>query len=571
MKTRRTLPYIKDAFPSRAQFEPGDRVEIEIELHNPAAVPAEAMLSVDVFSLENATAHHQESVVLKARRVSKLACTVDACAGKTGGFGVDVTLTVGGQVADRLSTAYDVVQKWSDAPRYGFLSGFYRADEADRADVEQLRKYHINTVQFYDWMYRHHGLIPPEDYFTDPLGRELSLPAVRNKIALCHEYGMKALAYGAVYTASREFAAEHPQMMLLRNDGEAETFGDGWQNIMDVSSGSGWPEHIIGQYERAVRELGFDGVHMDTYGYPKTAFARTGVGGERFIRMEQEYPGLINGAKEALARIKPDAGVIFNAVGNWPTAEVAKANQDAVYVEVWDPASRYAHLHGIAENARHAGQKPVILAAYIKPFKTGPAPSAENALRLAQAVISASGAYHLALGERNGVLCDPYYVDHAVIRSGFERTLRNYSDFIVRYAALLYDLRLKDVSMTHAGGINEEYVFSGAEFSSCGEPGRVWTIVKEMPGAKVIHFINLSGVKNDRWNEGKQPPRPVEGIAARVLDNERSMGVFTASPDGGCKLEQLEYKHVKTKRGNAIEFTLPRLEYWRMVYIKTEF
>lgn len=570
MNSRRTLPYIKDAFPSRAQFLPGDGVTIEIELHNPTVSSVEAVIHVEVTSLEAVTARFNQMVALKPRKDGRVSCTVDACAAETGGFGVEVKLIAGGQVVDGCSTAYDVVARWSDAPRYGFLSGFYRKDEDDRADVEQMRKYHINVVQFYDWMYRHHDLIPTQDYFTDPLGRELSLVAVRRKIALCHELGMKALAYGAVYTASPEFAAQHPQMMLYRNNGEEETFGDGWQNIMDVSEGSEWAGHIVGQYERAVQELDFDGIHMDTYGFPKSAFAKTD-GGERFIRLEAEYPGLIDRTKCALQAIKPDAGVVFNAVGNWPTDEVAQANEDAVYVEVWDPCSRYIHLHEIIESARRAGRKPVILAAYVKPFKAGPPAAAEHALLLTQAVIFASGGYHLELGENNGVLCDPYYVEHANIRKSFERTLRCYYDFIVRYAGLLYSPEWKDVSMTHAGGINEEYVFTGGEFSSCGEPGKIWTIVKEMPGAKVIHFINLTGIKSDRWNEGKQTaPRSVENIAVQVLDNERAVGVYTASPDDGCRMDRLAAAASCTHRGRVIQFTLPRLDYWRTVYIKTE-
>lgn len=54
-------------------------------------------------------------------------------------------------------------------------------------------------------MYRHDDLVPPEDTFTDLMGRELSLQVVKEKIALCHSYGMKAMAYGAIYAASKDF------------------------------------------------------------------------------------------------------------------------------------------------------------------------------------------------------------------------------------------------------------------------------------------------------------------------------------------------------------------------------
>ncbi len=570
MKNRRTLPYIKDAFPCRAQYLPGEQVSIEIELHNPMASAAKALVSIAIFSLENIIACFHETLELKARKSSRIICTVDPCASAIGGFGVEITLTLDNRTADTFSTAYDVVPDWSAAPRYGFLSGFYKSDEDDRSDVEQLRKYHINAVQFYDWMYKHHELLPPQDYFTDPLGRELSLVAVRNKIALCHEFGMKAFAYGAVYTASREFAAENPELMLFRNNGEPELFANGWLNIMDISEDSAWPGHIVGQYVRAVQELDFDGIHMDTYGYPKTAYSMVG-GREHLIRLEDEYPRLIDRAKDAVNAAKPGAGIIFNAVGNWPTTMVAHARQDAVYVEVWDPCSRYIHLHDIIEDARQAGQKPVILAAYLKPFQHSPASAAETALKLTQAVIFASGGYHLELGENNGVLSDPYYVDYSTIRKPFERTLRSYYDFIVRYSELLYNLNLKDVSMTHAGGINEEYVFEGGAFSSSGEPGKVWTIVKEMPGAKIIHLINLTGIKSDKWNEGKRKaPGKVSEIKVRVLDNERATGVFTASADEDlCRMKQVPFTTAGSPRGKVIEFLLPQLDVWRLVYVRT--
>lgn len=571
MNNRKPLPVIRDATPCRAQYYPGDAVNIEIELYNPATQTLAVVLSVAVTSIEQVKAASNYDVILKPRSSTSVTSMVDECAGTTGGFGVEIRLMLDGCVISTGSTAYDVVQKWTDAPRYGFLSGFYRADEGDCEDIAQMRKYHINVVQFYDWMYKHHELLPREDYFTDPLGRELSLVAVREKIALCHAYGMMALAYGAVYTAGIEFAAQHPGMMLWKNNGQPETFAGGWLNIMDVSEGSEWAEHIVGQYARAVRELGFDGVHMDTYGYPKTAFSKVG-GQERLVYLEEEYSRLIDNTKHELSLIKPDAGVIFNAVGNWPTADVAKAAEDAVYVEVWDPHSRYIHLHDIIEDARQAGHKPVILAAYIKPFKEASGSAAENALLLASAVIFASGGYQVELGENNGVLCDPYYVDYATIRKPFERTLRSYYDFIVRYTELMYDMGLKDVSMTHANGINEEYVFAGGAFSSFGEPGKVWTIVKEKPGLKVIHFINFTGLKSDRWNEGKRRPKSVHDISVCVLDNERATDIYMATPDG-CVLsmKQLAFIGEETHRGRAVRFTVPRLEFWTMVCIKSEY
>jgi hypothetical protein len=34
-------------------------------------------------------------------------------------------------------------------------------------------------------------------------------------------------------------------------------------------------------------------------------------------------------------------------------------------------------------------------------------------------------------------------------------------------------------------------------------------------------------------------------------------------------MQALPFTHVSTDRGRAVEFTVPELEYWNMIYIKT--
>ena len=102
------------------------------------------------------------------------------------------------------SGALDVLERWSQAPRYGFLSDF--APEQEKSvpgRVDSLRRYHLNVVQFYDWMWRHYALMPPTEEFTDALGRKQSLGTVRAAIEAVQEDGGAAMAYGAVYGAGR--------------------------------------------------------------------------------------------------------------------------------------------------------------------------------------------------------------------------------------------------------------------------------------------------------------------------------------------------------------------------------
>ena len=189
------------------------------------------------------------------------------------------------------------------------------------------------------------------------------------------------------------------------------------------------------------------------------------------------FPVLIENTRKALEATKPDIALIFNNVGNWPVDSVATTSQDAIYIEVWKPHERYHHIREVLQWAQHAGKgKPVILAAYLQAFRTDPVPErAHNSALLLTAIIAAHGGYHLLAGENSGVLTQAYYVDYFKINEVFTRKLRDYYDFNIRYANLLYAAELKDVSMTHADGDNLEYVFDNLDYSTYGEAGKVWT------------------------------------------------------------------------------------------------
>ena len=84
--------------------------------------------------------------------------------------------------------AFDVVEDPRQVTRYAFLSDFTSAD-TETQDVDWIRRLHFNAVQFYDWMYRHDMLLPPQERYLDPMGRETDLAAIRAKIAACKAPG----------------------------------------------------------------------------------------------------------------------------------------------------------------------------------------------------------------------------------------------------------------------------------------------------------------------------------------------------------------------------------------------
>lgn len=571
MEERIPAPYIADVYPDKVQYLPGQEVRILVEMYNPCTAEMEVTAAMSVKLLDDELIKDEINVALPANSTGAASFTFTPPVTYWQGFGADISLIINNNVCHRLSTAFDVVSTWKKAPRYGFLSDFYKEDEDDNKDVEQMRKYHLNVVQFYDWMYRHDDLIPGEAYFIDPLNRRLSLNAVKNKIEICHKYGMKTIAYGAVYAASKEFYEKHREWALYDNSGNVQSLGN-WLIIMNTSPESPWAGHIINEYRKAVEMLDFDGIQMDTYGFPKSSFSML-KGQKKLVKPGNHFPVLINNARKELENVKDDIGLIFNAVNNWPVETVAPSEQDAVYIEVWEPNERYINLNQLINRAREIGKKPVILAAYLKAFskKSSKDPAyAENCFLLVSAVIFASGGYHILLGEDNGVLTEEYFANYAKMRDEFERTVRNYYDFAVRYANLLFDLQLADLSMIHANGRGGEFQFENGLFSSCGEPGRIWTIVKEKPGFKIINLINFSGLQSDIWNEGKESkPAAACNICVRALINEEVRGVFMASPDMDNGMPgEIEFVYEEQSGGRIIKFLVPRLEVWNLIYIK---
>jgi dextranase len=559
---------IKDIFPSRAQYNKNSKIEIIIELEDLESFEDEAVI-LKLYNLENKLC--EQKTFIESGQTKVISEFVIDNNNLMTGYGVEAELWLKDNIIDSLSTSFDIVDKWEYVPRYGFLSDFFEKDKDDENDILEMSKFHINVVQFYDWMYRHHELLPPQNNFIDILGRELSLEVVKQKLDYAHKYDMKTMAYGAVYGAEKEFFNKHKDWGLIKNNGEVFGFID-FIYIMDISRECGWHDHIISEFEQAIK-FGFDGIHMDQYGFPKEAISNVnGISAIRYLR--EDYKNLINDTKEQLEKNGYASNLIFNAVNNWPIDAVANANQNAMYIEVWPPNDTYQALYNLITNAkRYESSKQVILAAYMKPFSKNVEVNikhAENATLMTMATIFASGGFHLLLGENLAILSEPYYPDHRLIESkSFKRELRNYYDFIVRYEELLYSYDIVDYTSAYTGGINGEYVFKGADFSVKAETGKVLTLIKENKNFKIIHLVNYTGIDSMNWNDGK-PNRPqvIENVEITALVTEKFKGIYVVSPDSNNnKPLKLDYKYVKHDNGKAVRFKVPILKLWDLIYI----
>jgi dextranase len=548
-----------DIYPEKAQYQRNEKIKLIID--NYSSWTEEYTAELSVTHLQNKIRSYEINISGNRKEV-----IMEGFDTEYSGFGVKLTVYKQNDLFERYYTAFDVVGDSSMAIRYGFLSDFDSDKGESCKDVENLRKFHINMIQYYDWSYRHDCFVANTECYKDMMGRVVNLSIVKEKIKRCKEYGIKSIGYGAIYASSKEFYNEHKEWGLYTSGKKPYVFIDTFY-IMNISRTCPWHEHIIKQYCKSVEEIGFDGIHMDTYGFPKTAYTFDG----RIIYMDREIPELIEDAKQAIDSITKDNHLIFNNVGNWPVKTVAHSPQDAIYIEVWDPYNDYNHIKQIIKEAKRESdsQKPIILAAYLKPFREETEERAAMSALLLTAVIVTNGAYHLLLGEENAVLTQGYYVDYSTINENTSAWLRVYYDFLVQYMNLFYDKELVDVSMTHIGWDNTEYSCSGVNWSVSAEAGKVWITIKEKENRKLISLINLTSCKEIYWNQGKEICQELQNIILQVQIDQYPKGIYMCSPDyNHGTAEPISYVIKETDRGLILECVVPRLLIWNNIWFE---
>lgn len=539
---------IIDVYPARTLNEPGAQATIRLDIESEG--DAEAQLRLEVLERTEVVWQQHETVRL-TKGLSIHEVSFEAPVHEARGYSVRAELTTETTSA-RAYTALLVASHWRFAPRYGFLSEF-APDDLDNGRVKELAKFHITCVQFYDWMYRHYQLLPPSDTFKDALGRELSLQTVRSRIGACHRHGMAALAYGAVYGPEPEFILEHPDWLLYDTKGDPIELTALFY-ITDLRAGSAWREHILREYEACVSELGFDGIHMDQYGFPKLAYDHEGT----LVDLSRDFPGMINEAAARLAAKRKNAGVLFNAVNNWPIDAVAQSNQEAVYIEVWSPHDHYRDLVHLIQRARDLSGKQVILSAYLKPFVEG-GDGAEWAARYITAVIASAGGHHLILGEGHAVLRDAYYPNHGWLSAEGVATLRRYYDHTAAYTHYLHPHHLRVVESSFATGVNTTFSLEGAPVSTVPKAGKVWLSIKQREGQFVINLVNLCSLQDSLWDTPHRKAETIEGLTLECEPFIRLRQATWATPDEDRGMRILTWQEMPQGR---ITLRLPTLEVW---------
>jgi len=523
---------IRDFTPAKGTFKPGDPAAFDIKM-------AEGDGPEQSYEVQLSVYKFGERVTVITRSLdgvsgeNRLQMTWNPGKNVRGGFCARLRLvSFSGTVLDEQWTAFDILEDWTDFPRYGFLTDFTPGRSDLESTLRYLARHHINGLQFYDWQYRHEELVPPRPVYKDPLGRTLSAETVRSFIQHGHDYGMKAMPYMAVYAASLPFWEEHREWALYDEDGEGHQF-EGFLGLMDPSPGGPWINHIKRECDRVLEAFKFDGIHIDQYGEPRTGYNARG----QELDLPRSFTAFIGDLKET----HPEGSVVFNAVKNWPIEAMARSRADFLYIEVWPPDTSYWDLARIVRQGRElSGGKAVVIANYI------PADHGEN-VRLANAVINAAGGTRIEMGEKGRLLADPYFPEHEPIHPELEEALRRYHDFHVGYG---------DVLGSSAPRIVDKEIET---------PPDIHTAVSHTPEMSCINLINFSGLEDARWDEPHSAPHQQEEVEVRFGKEREIHSVSWGTPDRmDWRLQPLPWYE---KRGK-IQIEVPYLQYWSVIVIE---
>ena len=144
-----------------------------------------------------------------------------------------------------------------------------RPDRDPSGLADTVRRLHLTDVQFYDWAYRHADLLGGGDEYDDALGQTVSLDTVRELASAVQDAGARALGYAAVYGVGPAEWSRWKGHALVDGVGDAYALGD-FLFIVDPAAPA-WLAHFTQELAASIQAVGFDGFHLDQYGYPKHA------------------------------------------------------------------------------------------------------------------------------------------------------------------------------------------------------------------------------------------------------------------------------------------------------------
>ncbi|MDR0546729.1 MAG: glycoside hydrolase family 66 protein [Dysgonamonadaceae bacterium] len=472
--------------------------------------------------------------------------------------------------------AVDVSSDWAKFPRYGFLSIYDQMQEQFvERNIERLNRYHINGLQFYDWLYDHQrpfaGTVEnPAPSWPDIFNRPNYLSTVQSYIAAAKKHDIKTMFYNLCYGATKNAASDgvSEEWYIFKDKNHAEKdyhdLSGGRSHIWLVDAGNAdWQRYIAERNNDIYALFDFDGYHIDQLGYR---------GSERYdyngnaIDFSASYASFIRAMKSA----SPGKRLLFNAVGGYTQDGIANEAVDFLYAEIWgarsgdNPEMTYNDLvMQMRNNVQQSNpEKNIVLAAYMDYDSKSVGFVNKAGVLLVNSAIFAWGGSHLELGEH--YLINEYFPSNNLqMREDLAQGLIGQYDFLVAYQNLLRDggeFQAADVTFADASIVSERW--------DANNQGKIAAIGKRVAGKDVVHLINFRDASSMVWRDPKgtqTEPQLIENKEIGIEVSGTVSKVWFASPDidGGVS-RTLDF----VQNGNQISVTLPSLKYWDMIVIE---
>ncbi len=464
---------------------------------------------------------------------------------------------------------FDIVNTIYDTPRYGFVSDF--SDDFDVSKtVNNLKSLHITLVQFYDWMYRHHELVSENPHYVDAMGKKISNLKVKEMIQNFQANGISSFGYAAIYGSQPEYFEKHQDELLYTIENVPIKFLPQIA-FMDINKESNWQKHIIQEFIKTL-EYGFDGLHLDTYGFPKEARNFE----NKLRNLRTDIPDFIDSLREEMTSDNLSKGLIFNNVNSWPIDTVATTSVDVNYIEVWSPHDEFYDLYLLLQKAKTlTPNKQTILSAYMHPFVDLNQESSEKEIKSAElstlltmATIFSNGGFHLALGEANKILTQAYYSDNTALSDKFLKILYKYYDFFVQNESLMIDYSIYDDTNTSIDGINDEIIIKNYDYSAKPKLNHLWSVVKKKENNTILELINFNGSEHLNWNKKNFGEiKALYNVEVQLnCIGKKVKRVTYASPEQDWLDAEIE--EIAQDNGKLCIFKIEKINIWTTVYIE---
>ncbi|MBQ7638227.1 MAG: glycoside hydrolase family 66 protein [Clostridia bacterium] len=564
---------ITDVLMDKARYMPGEKPVLSVTLC--AQKDAQIELTVKATYLTKTVCEGNRSLTLKAGEIVRQSFTLSLPEKDFTAYAVEIYAKEEKQTVDAAMTAAEVASDWYRFPRYGYLTNYTAQTDAQLdATIERLNRFHITGLFFYDVLDRHDWPLAgtannPAAAWQTLAKQNASFDTVKGLIDRGHSRGMNSYIYNLLFGAYQDYADFGIDaawgLYKDRNGVEQDYHGElpgSWETqriyLFDPANVN-WQNHYLKAMRDALDVFGYDGIQEDSLGSRGTVYDANG----NEVDLAEAYVPLLN-------RLHNELGtrVIFNPVSGYGlTQTLAKTDYDICYEEFWPwDGEGYKNLRDTVfrlKSEMGSCDKGIVLAAYMdKDNQTGEFNT--PGILLTDAVLMASGAAHLELGD-TGMLKSEYYPGGTLsIGDELNAALQRYYSFFVAYENLL-----RDNSFTLS---ERQTRIDLKRVSSDPKQNSVWCVNREnAAGEMLLNFINLNGVSDLRWADadGAQVmPGKQKGLCVKQYVPEKPAHVYLASPDlKAGVMEEIPFTSGRDFNGSYISFILPELDVWDLVYI----